>query len=192
MSWITRVVLTVFLLVVTPAPVAPSTTTGPPICKHSFVNLGGSCYKGVKVAATWPEALAYCEVFGAELAIITSQEEQTAIEGYLGSLNDPEYGSDKYHQYWFGANDIITEGDWKWAVTAKSLNYTNWHNGHPDNGGDDSDYDEEHCAEMSQKNNWQWNDNGCEEEKHFLCEKKMLNTTLINRHECILLEMFSS
>ncbi|XP_069141070.1 perlucin-like [Argopecten irradians] len=139
-------------------------------CTHSFVSLDGSCYKGIKLSATWPDALAYCEVFGAELAIITSAEEQTAVQTYLATLRDPEYGDRDDHQYWFGANDVITEGDWKWAVTTKPVNYTNWSQGQPDNGGSDKDYDEEHCAEMSEERHWQWNDSGCEGKKHFLCE----------------------
>ncbi|XP_021374608.1 perlucin-like isoform X2 [Mizuhopecten yessoensis] len=170
MTWMMKSVLAVILILVTPMPVVPSTTLPPPTCTHSFVLLDGSCYKGIKVSATWPEALAYCEVFGAELAIIKSQQEQTAVEGYLKTLHDPEYGSTDHHQYWFGANDFVTEGDWKWAVTTETINYTNWRPGNPDNGGDDKDYDEEHCAEMSEEHSWQWNDNGCEEEKHFLCE----------------------
>lgn len=79
-------------------------------------------------------------------------------------------GDKNDRKFWIGAFDYITENEWQWVVSGDLVTYANWAPGSPDNGGSNGDTDEEHCAEIKESTNWQWNDNGCEEEKRYICE----------------------
>lgn len=80
-----------------------------------------------------------------------------------------EFGgtSHDHRQFWIGATDIVKENDFRWVSTLSSMPYANWYPGNPNNGAD-NDYED--CLEMSMSHGWQWNDNGCDEHKRYLCE----------------------
>ena len=66
---------------------------------------------------------------------------------------------------WIGANDIATEGEWRWPDGAP-LGYINWTSGEP------NDFDgNEDCGEIkASKGEPVWNDVPCSRELHFVCE----------------------
>lgn len=72
-------------------------------------------------------------------------------------------------RFWIGGNDIAQTGTYIWEGTQLPLNagYTNYYQGSPDNGGDDL---EEHCMEMSDRYNYEWNDNECKSKFYPICE----------------------
>lgn len=80
---------------------------------------------------------------------------------------------DQFHtkRFWIGANDIAETGTYVWEGTQVRLDsgFTNYYHGSPDNGGDDS---EEHCMELTEDYNYQWNDNECDNKYYPICEKK--------------------
>jgi len=74
-------------------------------------------------------------------------------------------------KFWVGGNDLVTEGQWMWAKTHTRIidtGYQNWDSGQPDN----SDGSGENCMELSKSSHWRWNDETCEHEKYFICEKE--------------------
>ena len=66
------------------------------------------------------------------------------------------------HHLHIGINDIATEGTWQYA-TGGNLDYTNWHNGEPNNGGENG----EDCGRT-----WTttWNDGSCSNTQPSICE----------------------
>ena len=87
------------------------------------VTFNGHRYLRVDQSITWEEAKTYCVNLGGHLATITSQEEQSAINGLL---ND----SAAKNGYWLGG---IRSGDSFAWITGEQMNYTNWDSYQPDN-----------------------------------------------------------
>lgn len=81
----------------------------------------GHSYLVVDYHGTWEEAREYCENLGGHLVTITSQEEQTMIEGLLEA--------EDYESYWLGG--YIEEGSWKW-ITEESFEFQYWDYDQPD------------------------------------------------------------
>ncbi|XP_048745732.2 perlucin-like [Ostrea edulis] len=130
-------------------------------CPHLFYQGNSTCYRVVRIQATWPEALAYCEAYRAELAIIESAEEQMFLVNNIKT----EAASLSSKTFWLGASDVMSEGDWQWAVTLDRVSYTNWAPGTPNNG-----HNVEHCLQLSGGHNFLWNDDNCENKHYFVCE----------------------
>eukprot|EP00105_Crassostrea_gigas_P002356 XP_011414857.1 PREDICTED: perlucin [Crassostrea gigas] len=139
----------------------PGTPHGGVQCPHLFYRGHNTCYRVVRIQATWPEALAYCEAYRAELAIIQSAEEQKLLENYIKT----EAASLSSHTFWLGASDIMTEGDWRWAVTLDQVTYQNWAQGAPNNG-----HNLAHCLHISGGSGFLWKDGNCENKHYFVCE----------------------
>ncbi|XP_069140521.1 lactose-binding lectin l-2-like isoform X2 [Argopecten irradians] len=132
-------------------------------CPDGFSKHGGSCYKAVRIKATWAESDVYCHSAGADLATIETAEEQHYLEGHLSAIA----GAFDPARFWFGGNDFAEEGTWVWAKSKiQIVEYTNWRY----NAVTPIDKDE-NCLELSQGYDWQWNDNDCDDRYFFVCEK---------------------
>jgi len=69
--------------------------------------------------------------------------------------------------YWVGGTDTNVEGTWVWEGTGKRIiNYMNWHQNEPNNGGGNED-----CLELRRSYGWIWNDANCGNQNLFICEK---------------------
>jgi cysteine-rich repeat protein len=100
----------------------------------------------------WHDARQACQMMGGDLVIIESELEQY----YLEKLLDPTLN------YWIGATDETTEGDWRWVdgtlfwkgnASGSAYGYTNWEKNQPDNYGAG-----EHYAHIWANQNFKWND----------------------------------
>ncbi|KAK3515961.1 hypothetical protein QTP86_020332, partial [Hemibagrus guttatus] len=105
----------------------------------------------------WDESRQGCKGRGADLVIINSKEEQEFLIKMLGSK-----------WAWIGLSDRESEEEWKWVDgTPLTTNY--WHNGEPNNSGD------EDCAEIYVSQSKQemklWNDLPCSSKRLCFCEK---------------------
>lgn len=108
------------------------------------VEFNGHRYYLFDEDVAWNEAKASCEVKGGHLATVSGQTEQWL----LNSLR--EQGS--LDNYWIGASDAESEGNWKW-VTDEAFDYTCWDDDEPDN------YDgAEHCAALFGREDGRWGD----------------------------------
>ena len=82
------------------------------------------------------------------MAEIFSSEEQTSI------MNEAPLQQDRHH--WIGLTDSAVEGHYIWQHSSKSLSWSNWIKGEPNNHGDN-----EHCILLDYGKNWQWQDLSC-------------------------------
>ncbi len=112
--------------------------------------------------STWDEAEAYCELLGGHLATITSSDENTALFLYVTGSG--------YESAYFGLSDAEEEGVWKW-VTGEPYDYSNWHEGEPNN-----EYNSEHYGMLYKPYYYgTWNDGSFSylrdtDVRNFICE----------------------
>ncbi|XP_052253207.1 perlucin-like [Dreissena polymorpha] len=77
----------------------------------------------------------YCEMVGASLAVIRSQEEEALIDGYIcRNIMD---------EIWYGGTNLLLERTFLDPKTQEVLTYFNWAPGQPDNYGRG-----EHCLDI--------------------------------------------
>ena len=89
----------------------------------------GHTYEVYDINMTWAEAKEYCEnKSGGHLLTIEDAEEQAFINQILSERT--------IYAYAIGGTDAETEGVWKW-VNGKTVSYTNWIEGQPDNCGNE-------------------------------------------------------
>ncbi|KAJ0033373.1 hypothetical protein NQD34_000480 [Periophthalmus magnuspinnatus] len=118
-----------------------------------------SCYYTSETKKNWKNSREYCKNKGADLAVITSQEEMVFINGL--------YSSDK--EVWIGLSDDGIEGHWTWVDgTPLNPNATFWGNGQP-NSYDGRNQD---CVEFWHRatGHGEWNDESCKIEQFWICE----------------------
>jgi len=138
---------------------------------YSLLPGGAGCYKLNGQKSTWNAAFSSCAAEGANLAIITSQQQQAAIADFLRSL-----GGTPCERLWIGMqrqdpNSCTTPMKWKTSDgKMTSLTYTNWqlNPAQPDcSGGGDR------CVEMYNFAGADfafWNDNMCSRQQCYLCQ----------------------
>ncbi len=107
---------------------------------------------------TWGEAETYCESLGGHLATITSKEENDFVWQFMRDS--------KFYDAYFGLSDKNEEGKWEW-VTGEQVEFTNWHEGEPNNGAGAA---EENYAMFYHNYEDEWNDWDFGEIKSFICE----------------------
>ena len=103
--------------------------SGDPIPGHIYIGEfdGHHYYCSSSNNFTWEQANAAANASGGHLVVINNANENNFI------ANAIQAGS-----VWIGLTDKVSEGNFEW-VNDDPLNYTNWKNNQPDNGGN-SDY----------------------------------------------------
>jgi len=127
-------------------------------CDGSIHPLTGNCYKSFSSTAEWPDAKTACENWGGYLVTIHFQDEMTFVDN-LASCG----------QFWIGLSDLKSENTFQWtdgALLANSAAYANWDPGEPNNKGNSED-----CVHVY--SNGKWNDEDCDADKCFVCEKNL-------------------
>ncbi|XP_056265549.1 C-type lectin domain family 4 member E-like [Pseudoliparis swirei] len=119
----------------------------------TWKRFGNSCYFTSTSMANWSVSNTACQLYDAQLVIISSDEEQMFITSFEQNR-------------WIGLTDRETEGVWKW-VDGTDLNKTYWKPKQPDNHNNNEDC--VHMSASSDMNNW--NDMTCDTELYFTCEK---------------------
>ena len=98
---------------------------------------------------SYSEMKAFCEERGGYLAVINSYEENQAIYQYILSKGKK--------MAFFGYSDENSEGNWEWARDQGNT-YTNWAEGQPNNGANNTNGEGEDYAHFKQDGNGTWND----------------------------------
>ncbi|XP_070563234.1 neurocan core protein-like [Ptychodera flava] len=128
-------------------------------CEPGWDYFNDKCYISYKFPIyTYNEARKMCIAFGGTLAVVNNVEEDLYLKGYTEG---------KYN-LWIGANDIESEGEWKWE-DGTSMTYSNWAEleEQPDffqKGGD--------CLQITGYGFHQWNDIPCDRGNGYICEKE--------------------
>ncbi|XP_067686861.1 perlucin-like [Haliotis asinina] len=134
--------------------------TASAICPNGFVRHDDSCYKVFLIPTTWPEAIIFCEAFGAKLAEISTPSQQQFLESYLA----PFKSSINTLDVWIGGSDLVVEGKFTWSQSGDPVTYTHWVPGEP------SSVEDEDCLALFTYHNFMWNDAPCETNQMFLCQ----------------------
>ncbi|XP_008406068.1 CD209 antigen-like [Poecilia reticulata] len=126
-------------------------------CPAGWRKFQYSCYFPSTTKKTWTLSREDCHSKGADLAIVTSKDEMNFINSLY---NDKEV--------WIGLSDGGVEGQWKW-VDGTPLTLTFWAQGQPNSHqGRNQD-----CVEVwhRSKGDGDWNDENCNVEQFWICEK---------------------
>ncbi|XP_073478621.1 hepatic lectin-like [Aquarana catesbeiana] len=126
-------------------------------CETGWQTFQGSCYFFTSARSNWNKARTTCVMKQADLAVITSVEEQNFISRQTGD-----------QPYWIGLSDIEEEGKWTWVDgTDYASSYKAWMPNEPNNNDNNED-----CAHLWLKG--KWNDKKCSHAEYTaLCEKKL-------------------
>ncbi|KAL3060534.1 hypothetical protein OYC64_014976 [Pagothenia borchgrevinki] len=121
-------------------------------CLQGWITFQDKCYffSAGSVSKTWQGSRQDCQTRGADLAIITTQEE-------LDFLSRTRAVS------WIGLSDIAQEGKWKWVDGTDLVGVGFWKKGEPNNHRGNED-----CVEQSEK---KFNDAPCNTEFAWVCER---------------------
>jgi len=121
------------------------------------------CFELVNVAADWRTANSTCFERGGHLARPLSASDTQVIEDMLNS-------HPVSRDYWIDANDMNTEGQWRWT-DGTPVGYVNWRPGRPIISPRHFSRD---CAELHRNFKWQWNDKDCVDRKnYFMCQHRV-------------------
>ncbi|OWF40377.1 aggrecan core protein-like isoform X2 [Mizuhopecten yessoensis] len=151
----------------TPATVNTSPTPvpvkAPPaeVCEVGWVGFERDCYFLSSDQLTWHSALTQCHNMDAHLARIYTTAENKFIQKTARNRK-----GGPYEGYWIGGSDIRTEGVWEWYETGKQLGPVFWHQSEPNSFQGDQD-----CLQLFVHHAFQWDDEVCTHERHYVCEK---------------------
>ncbi|XP_019899255.2 C-type lectin domain family 4 member M-like [Esox lucius] len=126
-------------------------------CPPRWKRFARSCYFISTQKGTWKNSRRDCQGRGADLAVITSPEEQA----FMKSLN---YGA------WLGLTSADAEGAWMW-VDGTTLTTGYWNQGEPSNAGGTEDCVHLYLVDGSPLR--AWNDAPCYRDNHWICEKPL-------------------
>ncbi|WAR23857.1 PLC-like protein [Mya arenaria] len=106
-----------------------------------------------------------CRLLGGNLAEVRTQSEKLFIR---------QTASTRRVKFWIGANDLSTEGEFRWAGSDRRVTITDWHSGQPDNyeGAED-------CVHTDGERTGTWNDEDCDERMHYICEERWISQRVL-------------
>ncbi|KAJ8963889.1 hypothetical protein NQ314_005306 [Rhamnusium bicolor] len=118
-----------------------------------------SYFVGRYFKATFLEAIGICKMMNMHLVTITSEEENTRLYKYIRDTNAGD-------GFWSSGSKLIDGKMWIWMSTSQIIEYTNWAPKQPDNNN-------EQCIHLilRKDNGLLWNDLGCNDRLHYICEK---------------------
>ena len=96
---------------------------------------------------------------------------QSVAVGYLRDLGDQtsitfsELSAFITEHFWIGGTDTVKEGKWVWMSSQDPLDYKDWAHNEPNNGIEGG------CMTMANHLRFHWNDDLCNSQINFICEK---------------------
>ncbi|XP_066502466.1 lymphocyte antigen 75, partial [Hoplias malabaricus] len=125
-------------------------------CEKGWRAYQERCYFFSSDRLTWHEARAECEKKGSHLMSIHDIHERTWVSTQIGTSI-----------YWFGLNDIVSEGNWEWSDGSVFYPYLSfWRPGQPDDYNDNED-----CGQVDGNSNGRWNDEHCTAQRQYICKQ---------------------
>ncbi|XP_022294739.1 perlucin-like [Crassostrea virginica] len=146
-------------LFITLAGILCSSSVVQSLCPDNWVSHGGECYAFVtNIKSTWINAGAYCRNAEAKLVEVDSVDEENFLRSHLISSQISE-------SFWIGGTDTVKEGKWVWMSSQDPLDYKDWAHNEPNNGIEGG------CMTMANHLRFHWNDDLCNSQINFICEK---------------------
>ncbi|XP_070580711.1 brevican core protein-like [Ptychodera flava] len=115
-----------------------------------------SCYRFVAAARSWSWGKVVCDVEGAHLIDVISDEENGFLFDYATTLGLTDV--------WIGLNDLETEGSWNYDFEISEPLFWHWNSDQPDGGA------LENCAIMRIPDLGKWHDRPCSQYNAVICE----------------------
>uniref|UniRef100_A0A182Q9E2 C-type lectin domain-containing protein n=1 Tax=Anopheles farauti TaxID=69004 RepID=A0A182Q9E2_9DIPT len=173
-----RTISTLFLFVV--VPLVSCNIAGLETVEHFLIRNQCTCpckpseQKKFLIPSTrtsdWFGAVAFCRSIEMEMAEVLSAAEAQALREVIQE-EEADDGGEEYPFYWIGANDLGVLGTYRWALTGRAVQYTNWAEGEPNNGrAEESQLPTERCVAVGAEAH-QWNDFQCTLRKRFVCQR---------------------
>jgi hypothetical protein len=110
----------------------------------------GSCLVMIATPVTYADAQTACDGLGGHLAYLEDAQLDTFAEDFIGTVDT-----------WIGGDDLVTEMSFQWN-DGTAFNFTNWHTGEPNNGGDGT-YEEDCAIIAGSRVGKQWDDRPCDD-----------------------------
>ena len=141
-------------------------------CPSGWDGYGNSCYKFVIQSSSmrglnWVNARRVCLGYGGDLVSIANQSEMSFVYNKSSKVWN--------QHYWIGLNDRHNENQFVWSdgTPYNTSEYSNWYPGEPNHlQGED-------CVELFRTH---WNDDNCNKEYGYICEKSKGNLKLCTIH----------
>ncbi|XP_048738440.1 perlucin-like protein isoform X2 [Ostrea edulis] len=128
-------------------------------CPLGWVFHGSSCYLFVYHHKDWTAAEDDCKSQNSYLVNIGDGAENEFLRTVLHVQENEE-------DFWIGATDAIVEGGWRWMPHFDKIDYNDWIPGQP------NDNHNQDCMQLYHAVQYHWDDDHCEEQKYFICEKE--------------------
>ncbi|XP_037070730.1 perlucin-like [Pollicipes pollicipes] len=132
----------------------------------SAQNVASVCFYVSSVKLDWHAARTACHNLAAyrsrchgDLASVLNTGESDFVRSLMSQLQVNDHA-------WIGYNDLSWENSFRWTDGRQGY-WTNFYPGEPNNGGA---YGSEHCVELMNALNGQWNDRDCSHQKYYVCK----------------------
>ncbi|XP_033724882.1 perlucin-like [Pecten maximus] len=133
-------------------------------CEDDWEHHGGYCYLFVQTKVNYKGAKARCQQDNAYVAEVRSEKEQQFIKAELDKID-----GNKSPSYYLGGYYNREENEWIWERTGKTIGYTRWAPGEPNDSGRRED-----CLFTWAKRDRLWNDASCQFKSYFICMKSLI------------------
>ncbi|XP_038055988.1 lactose-binding lectin l-2-like, partial [Patiria miniata] len=120
-------------------------------CPLAWSQWGDKCYKQLSENLPWAEANQECIKMGSVLVMPQSQEETEYLVKNM------------IYYFWINCSDLQVEGTWVCQDGTTGVEYRNWRDGEPNNGGGRED-----CAAAGESG---WNDVPCDDLSPVICQR---------------------
>ncbi|XP_013101567.1 lectin subunit alpha-like [Stomoxys calcitrans] len=129
----------------------------------------------------WFQARNECLLKNMSLITVDTSEKSAALTSLLKRIFD------KPHNLWLGGDDLGQENVFVWSSSGKRFEFTNWSHGNPSHNRG-----QEHCVNLWDATDFEWNDAPCNELKGFICEDNVFMLAArkeVERMKKVLLEI---
>uniref|UniRef100_A0A8C5GUA3 C-type lectin domain-containing protein n=1 Tax=Gouania willdenowi TaxID=441366 RepID=A0A8C5GUA3_GOUWI len=128
--------------------------------QHGWVQICSSFYYISTEMKCWQESRNDCLYREADLMIkkLNRNTQKKPIQRFVKAL---------FREVWNGLTDAENEGVWKWVDGTLLKETSFWCPGEPNN------YKNEDCVEVNFNHRGCWNDNDCNQNRIWICEKKV-------------------
>ncbi|CAC5394268.1 unnamed protein product [Mytilus coruscus] len=124
-----------------------------------------NCYYFSSRENNWNDAKRACKRQNSMLAEATSLSKIRFLK-----TNAKQYLKEKDTAFWLGGSDLAYEGVWVWTTSGRKVSFTDWHTRtiHEPNNWNGK----EHCLELNNFLDYEWNDDNCLKRNKYICEKQ--------------------